>query len=62
VAFLLCPLPRESEVTCCPFSTANLISRSVGSTPAVSTKIIGRFGADSSYMSDRLAGLLEINS
>ena len=42
VAFLLWPLPRESEVTVYPFSAANLIRISVGSTPVVRTKIMGK--------------------
>jgi hypothetical protein len=47
VAFLLWPLPRERDVTYCYFSAANLIRISVGSTPVVSTKIIGNVCVDS---------------
>lgn len=62
VAFWLCPLPRESVVTVYPFSAAKRMSSSVGSTPVVNTKIIGKVGVDSSKISFKLDGLLWIYS
>jgi len=57
VAFWLCPLPKDNVERVCPFSAANLLRRSVGSTPDVRTNMIGRVGVESSNISLRLVGL-----